>query len=422
MKQHNMRFFSLFFFLVTFSTFSQNKIINKIEFSGTKIMNVKFLEKLILSKQGAVLDSISLKKDIQILNRMNGISKSEFQILFLENDQVKIRYIIVENYSLIPSFNATTTNDLGSYRFGLYEFNFLGKNNSLGGFYQYNGFNSFGISFLSPHFFSSKFGIGSSVQKLTSKEPVFFNNSSANYIYTNSSIEISSNYNIDSKNEIKLGLTFFNEKYKYADGATANDIPIDLNLNKKQLKLQYSFDNLNYDYYLVRGFKSNLQLQYVITENNFENKFLIGWNDFMYFKNIGSKGNFASRLRIGFSDNVNSPFSPFSVDNNLNIRGVGNIIDRGTGTIVLNTEFRKTLFEKKWFVLQGNAFVDSGTWRNPGGNFDDFTNQKNIRVYSGLGIRLIHKTIFNAIFRLDYGVGLTKNASKGFVFGIGQYF
>ena len=90
--------------------------------------------------------------------------------------------------------------------------------------------------------------------------------------------------------------------------------------------------------------------------------------------------------------------------------------------IVLNTEFRNTLYEKKWFVLQGNAFVDSGSWRTPGKNLSDFANADNFRVYTGLGLRIIHKTIFNATFRIDYGYGITKNASKGLVFGIGQYF
>jgi hypothetical protein len=127
-------------------------------------------------------------------------------------------------------------------------------------------------------------------------------------------------------------------------------------------------------------------------------------------------------LRVGLSSNDKSPFAPFALDNNLNIRGVGNIIDRGTGVIVLNTEYRKTLYEKGWFVLQGNAFIDSGSWRQPGGNFSDFVASDNFRVYPGIGLRVIHKTIFNATFRIDYGFGITKNASNGIVFGIGQYF
>lgn len=101
---------------------------------------------------------------------------------------------------------------------------------------------------------------------------------------------------------------------------------------------------------------------------------------------------------------------------------MGNVIDRGTAVLLLNTEYRQTIFEKDWFVLQGNAFVDSGTWRTPGGAISDFWDSENIRVYPGLGIRFIHKRIFNAIFRIDYGYGITKDATHGLVFGIGQYF
>ena len=181
-------------------------------------------------------------------------------------------------------------------------------------------------------------------------------------------------------------------------------------------------NNLDFEYQYVTGFKSLLNLQYVISNNDVLPTFLIGWNDFNYYKKVGEKGNWASRLRLGLATNNDSAFAPFSLDNNLNIRGVGNTIDRGTGAIVLNTEYRRTLYEKGWFVLQGNAFVDAGSWRNPGGNFSDFVASENIRVFPGLGLRFIHKTIFNAVFRIDYGYGISKNDARGFVFGIGQYF
>lgn len=149
---------------------------------------------------------------------------------------------------------------------------------------------------------------------------------------------------------------------------------------------------------------------------------MIGFNDFLYYKRLGENGNWASRLRLGLASNVNSPFAPFTVDNNLNIRGVGNTIDRGTGSIVINSEYRHTLYERNWFVLQGNAFIDAGSWRNPGGDFGDFLDRDNLRVYPGVGLRFMHKRIFNAIFRIDYGFGITPNADRGLVFGIGQYF
>ena len=137
---------------------------------------------------------------------------------------------------------------------------------------------------------------------------------------------------------------------------------------------------------------------------------------------MGKRGNWASRVRLGLSSNSDSPFAPFSVDNNLNIRGVGNLIDRGTGVIVVNTEYRHTLIQKGWFAMQSNVFIDAGTWRNPGGTLNDFAKPHNIRIYPGVGVRFIHAKIFNAVFRIDYGYGITENSSNGIVFGIGQYF
>ncbi|MEX0290617.1 MAG: outer membrane protein assembly factor, partial [Flavobacteriaceae bacterium] len=105
-----------------------------------------------------------------------------------------------------------------------------------------------------------------------------------------------------------------------------------------------------------------------------------------------------------------------------NRRGLGNPIDRGTGAIFFNTKYRHTWIDKNLFVLQSNVFIDGGSWRNPGGDFGDFSDEQNIRIYPGVGIRFIHKRIFNAIFRIDYGYGITKDPARGIVFGIGQYF
>ena len=269
--------------------------------------------------------------------------------------------------------------------------------------------------------FSANFGIEASFQKLASIELIFINGESARYEYANTGTELLSVYRINHRNAIKFGVNVFKESYQFLSGATAQDVPQFLEINKVMLKSNYIFDDLKFDFYLVNGIRCNFFAQYVFSNVNFQNNFIIAWNDLSYFKRIGKTGNWASRLRLGLSSNNKSPFSPFALDNNLNIRGVGNLVDRGTGVIVLNTEYRTTLFEKKWFVLQGNAFVDAGSWRLPGGNFDDFVNAKVARVFSGVGLRFTHKTIFNATFRIDYGFGLTEK-TQGLVFGIGQYF
>lgn len=415
-----MKYILLFF--ISLPVFSQLNTINEVTFSSLKKTKVSFLTNCIQTKSNTVLDSLKIKNDIQFLENLDGISNVEFTVTKIALESYNVNFDIKENISLIPTISIWTNNDNLAYRLGVYDFNFLGKNNTLGGFYQLNKNHSYGLTFKAPNLFTNSVGLALNLQSLSTQEPIFLKTGLANYDYRNSAAEIMALYQYDFKNAFKLGFSFFEESYKYVAGTQELNVPTDLVVNKQMFKLIYNFNNLTYDYYIVKGIKNSFNAQCILTENDFQQKFLIAWNDFFYFKKLGSNGNWASRLRVGFSTNNNSPFAPFSVDNNVNIRGVGTIIDRGTGAVVLNTEFRKTLYEKKWFVIQGNAFVDSGTWRKPAGNFNDLIDSKNIKVYSGLGLRFIHKTIFDAVLRIDYGVGLTDNSTKGLVIGIGQYF
>ena len=417
-----MKFFTAFFMFLCLICSAQELKIEKIEFINCRKLNLKFLNNLIHSKEGTVADTTIIKKDIVILNRMNGVSKATYEVTKTTENNCILKFIIVENYSLIPTLNIWTTDQQGSYRVGVNEFNAFGRNITIGGFYQYNSLNSFGLNFKYPTFFSSKLGLETNFQKISSVEPLFFKEKRAVYNYTITAIEFLNVYQLNYKNQFKAGISIFSEEYDYKSGFTSLGAPLYLKTNKKLFKFQYNYDNLEYDYYIVKGFRSSTFLQYVVTNDDANSDFKIGWNDFSYFRQIGKNGNWATRLRIGLATNNNSPFAPFAIDNNFNFRGVGNLVDRDTGTFVLNTEFRKTIFEKKWFVLQSNAFVDLGSSRNPGATFKDFAKTNNFRVYPGIGLRFIHKTIFNATFRLDYGFGITKNASQGLVFGFGQYF
>ena len=309
-----------------------------------------------------------------------------------------------------------------AFRVGLQEFNFLGRNMTLGGFYQYDVFHSFGAHFRAPYLFGSSLGIEINYKDLTTQEPVFFDNATADYRYNNSGFEVLGLYEMNFRNRFELGFSLFTEDYDYIFGATDPRVPQTLKVDKHLFKFIYQYDDVKYHYQYLNGFRSSLNLQYVGSSDVALPEFVIGFNDFVYFRRIGERGNWANRLRLGLASNMETPFAPFTVDNNLNIRGVGNTIDRGTGAIVLNTEYRHTLIDKNWFVLQSNIFIDGGSWRNPGGDFGDFGDNNNIRIYPGLGLRFIHKRIFNAIFRIDYGYGITKDSSRGIVFGIGQYF
>jgi outer membrane protein assembly factor BamA len=410
--------------LCGFNLQAQNLIVADVKIQGNKKLKSSFILKIAKVQPGAVLDSVLIEDDIKRLKRLPSVSHAYYQVFSSLDNTYNVFYNIEENFTIIPSVNVYTSNDDEfAYRLGLYEFNFLGRNMILGGFYQNDIFSSYGINFRAPYLFSRKVGVAINFQDLNTQEPVFFDNTTANYRYQNKSLEVLGLYEFNFKHNLAFGGSLFNENYNYLSGATNNAIPQVLDIDKHAIKLIYEYNSLDFDYQYVSGFKSIFNGQYVgVNGNSTLPEFFIGWNDFLYYKRVGEKGNWANRLRLGFATNVNSPFAPFAVDNNLNIRGVGNTIDRGTGAIVLNTEYRHTLLEKGWFVLQSNTFIDAGSWRNPGGELGDFGKADNIRINPGLGLRFIHKSIFNAIFRIDYGFGITENDANGFVFGIGQYF
>lgn len=416
----------LFVLLILFSALAnaQDNTVADLKVQGNKKLKSSFVKKLSKIKPGVKLDSAVIEADVKLLKRLPSIVNVNYEVLKTEENTYNVVYHIEENFTIIPSANVYTTNDDEfAYRLGLYEFNLFGQNMIFGGFYQKDIYNSYALKFRAPFLFSRQFGLAVNYQDLTTQEPVFFDNRVADYKYNNESIEVLGLFQLNFTNRFEVGLNYFTEDYTYKFGATSPNVPQELKVNKLLYKLIYEYNDLNYDYQYVEGFRSILNFQYVTSNDEKQlPSFVIGWNDFQYFKRFGKRGNWASRLRLGLATNNDTPFAPFAVDNNVNIRGVGNVIDRGTGAIVLNTEYRQTLYDKGWFSLQGNAFVDAGSWRNPGGDFGDFVDSDNLRVYPGLGLRFIHKKIFNAIFRIDYGIGVTKGSTQGLVFGIGQYF
>jgi hemolysin activation/secretion protein len=419
-----MKYFWLYILLMLYCSMSnaQEGIVEDFTIHGNKKLKTSFIELISDLRVDSPLDSTLLEVDIIRLKRLPAVRHAYYQVI-PSYDNYEVRYYIEENITINPQLNVYTTNDDEfAFRIGVYEFNTLGRNIAFGGFYQRDIFNSYGVNLRAPFLFNNKLGVAINAQRLTTQEPVFLDEGTADYKYSNSSFEVLGLYAINFEHRVEAGVNLFNEKYEYLAGATSAGVPQEFNVDKILLKGIYEYNALDYYYQYISGFKSTFNVQHVMANDRRLPDFTIWWNDFQYFTRVGDKGNWANRLRVGLASNADSPFAPFSVDNNLNIRGVGNTIDRGTGVIVINTEYRHTLVDKESFVLQGNVFVDAGSWRNPGGDFDDFGDDQNLRVYPGLGLRFTHKKIFNATFRIDYGYGITPNSTSGFVFGVGQYF
>ena len=137
---------------------------------------------------------------------------------------------------------------------------------------------------------------------------------------------------------------------------------------------------------------------------------------------ISERRMLAWRVIAGFSSNRATPFAPFVVDSRLNIRGAGNRVDRGTGAVILNFEYRQLLLERTHWALQGVGFADIGTWRSPGGPLEQLVEADGFKYFMGLGGRIFLGQYRQFSLRLDYGWGVQPIGRRGVVFGLGQYF
>ena len=141
-------------------------------------------------KIGEPVDSVLIGEDVARLKRLPAVAHADYKIIASPKGYI-LEYYVDENFTLIPSLSLyTTTDDEFAYRVGVNEFNLFGQNIGLGGFYQRDIFDSYGLAFRAPFLFSKKLGLGVFYQNLTTQEPVFFDNTTADYSYNNHSLEV----------------------------------------------------------------------------------------------------------------------------------------------------------------------------------------------------------------------------------------
>jgi outer membrane protein insertion porin family len=399
-------------------------IIGEIKVDGLKKSKRSFIDILIHSKVGKAIDSSLVQADILRLIREPAVSHATYEIIQVDEKQAALVFHIEENFTLIPAVDLwTTVEDQFAFHLGVNDYNFLGRGYTAGFFYRKNIYSGYGFLFGNPNFITSKLGYKIIGQHNKTLEPIRDEFNESFFDYINNSLEFLMDYELNLKNKVSLGFGMISEKYVKNKGVDLQEVPNEFETSKFLGKVLYDYDTLNYHYYFTEGFRSFTNFTYVTGLNiNGDQRFVSFENDFFFYKRIKSKGNWATRLKIGFATNTASPFAPFAIDNNQNIRGIGNLVQRGSGVLALNTEYRHTLIEKKWFVLQANSFWDIGSLRQSGDDLNTLFKNKSVETRAGIGVRFIHKYIFKAIIRIDYGFSFDNKNPGGLVFGIGQYF
>jgi len=419
----------IFIFVFLFFCFSiqisaqDNWTIESITFEGLEKTNPSFLKKFIQSKEGDFFVTKQLQKDIQQMKNLGLHYPITSKVDSLPNQKVRITYQFVEKKTLLPIINFGGISENIWYQIGLTDFNFLGRGHQVLAFYQNSDNRSGGQLFYRIPFAKKKWGFAVNALIFKSEEPVFFPEGTVYYDYDNLNFGLTGIYNLDFQKRIEFGANFFRELYnKNGNQIIPNPPgPAQLSLWKTSSKIEYIDSKINYDDFYLEGFSWSGIWQTVFTYDNSE-----FFNSLIFqvrkFNRIGRNGNFAARFRFGISTNNNSPFAPFVVDSRVNLRGSGNRIERGTGQLILNLEYRHTLKQFKNWGLQSVIFSDMGNWRSPGGTLNEFFEKEELRQFVGGGFRLIYRKIYNSILRVDYGVNIFDTKMHGIVLGIGQYF
>ncbi|MEM6397641.1 MAG: hypothetical protein AAF741_14935 [Bacteroidota bacterium] len=408
------------------------------QFYGTKRTHINYLaahiEHLDKSAQsGELISSNSQDTDWetylidlrQQLVNLPVLVEADYEWQITEDRDTLVKWNLKEGQTLSPLLNFGGIRGNFHYLLGFNDIHFRGKGQTLTAFYQnIDGEHNYSVALSNPSYRGSRWGYRFENRRYAAIEPLYFETATNDYFYRNLSFEASGSYRPKPQLQFSLAANIFHERYERQNQSENIGIgPDELTLLKFSLKAGFSLDRLNYDHEILTGFAWRVNAQRI---HNFDDNsnFLFAMNDLYYFKRVGLYGNLATRFRLGLSTNENSPFAPFVLDSQVNIRGSGNRIDRGTAQAVLNIEYRHRIWgdKRKRFAIQAVAFSDIGNWRNPGGELAELVESENLRHFAGAGIRLISNSAKNAVIRIDYGVDVYNSNERGLVLGFGQYF
>ncbi|MEM6737226.1 MAG: POTRA domain-containing protein [Bacteroidota bacterium] len=394
--------------------------IASISFEGLKKTKESYVRQFVTVQVGDRLDSVQLERDRKTLTNLEIFGNALVKVYLTTEGDYEVIFWCNELFTLLPIFSFGGIEGNFWIQTGFSEANLGGGGNKLTAYYQYYDRSSIAAHLTFERIKRSNWGANLSFVKWSTLEPLFFSQGEVQYEYDNWTFGATAIRYFQFRDKVEFGGAYFTEDYTRV-GEGFSDAPLMVSEKKILGKVLYTIDRVNYHFFYLDGVRNQLNFQTVRSIGN-DPAFYIMFNDLIYHRRINEKGNFAMRFRFGVSSNEESPFAPFVLDSYLNIRGVGNRVDRGTGAIILNTEYRHTMLEKEKMAIQGVIFSDTGSWRNPGGTFNDFTDSDNFVLFAGGGLRLIHKKIYNAIFRVDYGINLQETEINGFVLGVGQYF
>jgi outer membrane protein assembly factor BamA len=126
---------------------AQDLKISEVRKERNKRTKTNVLKRLAFVKERSALYSLRIASDVRRFRLLPSVASASFKLEKFENKSYSVIYTTGENFATIPGLNVTQdVNDGIAYRTSIFDFNFLGQNQIIGGFYGKNVFDSHGFS------------------------------------------------------------------------------------------------------------------------------------------------------------------------------------------------------------------------------------------------------------------------------------
>ncbi len=424
-----MRQLILFRFLLL-ALSGNSQTVSGIRFEGLVHTQEDYLRKIILIEEGDQLDTNLINESVFLLRNFNLFFEVESDY-FVSGNTCEVVFHIKEANYLYPIFSVSGFGDQIKLRAGANHINFLGRVQSCGVLYQWYDRHSFSLFHTMNRHANQTTGHTLAIAKYSTLEPLYFtqdsqqNDTVSQFNFDNYSVSGGGHYWIRPFLNTGLGGAYMFETYLQRDNAFALPGGDRFSFHKHQLFGSVTMNRVEGIYEKRKGMYAQLYGEWIHTyTNEFMNAgFFKASGNVRWYQLLGKRGNVALQSRIGLSTNNNSPFAPFVLDGFVNVRGIGNRVERGTAELIANAEYRFTLFTNRWITLQAAAFSDFGTLRAPGDPLSNLFLDAEQNVFVGSGMRVHLNVGYKTSMRVDYSLNPMNGAKlSGFTFGFDQFF
>lgn len=394
------------------------QVVEDVQFDGLNRLRPAFLKELITDPIGKPQDTARAHLDALALRRLPAVYHADVKWEMRDGRFTQV-FMIDETQTFLPYgyFGQGGEATSRTWQMGFGEFNLFGRGIWWTVDYQYKERHAVSTGLRIPFIGGRPWNAELTVKHWNTVEPLYFTSESLRYTYKNRLVQLGISRTFKLTSEVGIRGALFDETYDLIQVPVMEMAPRSEYFLKSLGQAFLHHDRRRFHFFYLDGSLFEVRATGVYNATLPQEEFYQLDVIHRFFHRIKKRWNLATRIMVGLATNNDSPFSPYVFDSQLNLRGAGDRIVRGTAAGFGSFEMRYTVKDKPGWAVQAVAFSDNGWLREPGQSSWNLEPSS----YLGGGLRLHIKRFYDGILRADYGQNLMGKGG-GFVLGLGQYF